>query len=571
MMHNHELATIFEQIAVMLEILGEDRFRVNSYQKAARVIEELPRDAGAMLADGELAEVAGIGKGTLGRVEEYVKTGKVTVHQELRARLPEGLMGLMAIPGVGPKTVSLAWKRLGVTNVEDLRRVIEDGSLAGLAGMGKKKVEKIRQGLAFVAAGAGRTLLGIALPIAEEILAHFRTVEGVVRVEAAGSLRRWSETVGDIDILVEADEGQRVLEDFVRSSLVAQVLAVGATKASVRVAEDIQVDVRVVPAESFGAALQYFTGSKAHNVRLREIAVKHKWKLNEYGLFKGERRVAGADEEGIYAKLGLAWIPPELREDRGEIENADKLPKLIERSDIRGDLHLHTEASDGSRTIEEMIEACIARGYQYMCITDHSKSSRIANGLDEGRLEAHIKRIRKAARSYERDILVLAGAEVDILADGRLDYGYELLAELDLVTASVHSGLGQPGEKITTRIMTAMDHPYVRIIGHPTGRIIGERAESKLDMARVLSHAAETGTWMELNASWSRLDLKDVYLRQAKEAGVRIAICTDSHDVHHLDFMAFGVYTARRGWLEAQDVVNTLSAKELTRRLAAGK
>lgn len=570
-MHNRELAKVFEQIADLMEVAGGDRFRINSYRKTARIIDELPRDVADMLQSGELVRVPGIGKGTVGRIEEYLNTGTITVHQELLAKLPGGLLELLAISGMGPKTVALGWKELGIENVDDLKTAIDDGSLAALPGMGPKKVENIRHALAFRAAAAGRTPLGIALPIAEELVVQLRELPGVARAVPAGSLRRWCETVGDIDILVQADNGEATLEAFTRFPQVKDVMAAGSTKASVRVVDDVQVDVRVVPAESFGAALQYFTGSKAHNVRLRERAVKRKCKLNEYGLFHGDEQIAGRDEEAIYAKLGLNFVPPELREDRGEIDVAGKLPRLVRMEDMRGDLHMHTTASDGRYSIEEMIEACIERGYEYLCITEHSTSSRIANGLDAKRLKTHVKNVRKAAATYRKHITVYAGTEVDVLADESLDYDDALLADLDIVTASLHSALTQPADKITGRLLRAMDNRHVRIIGHPTGRLIGQREAADVDMNAVIEHARQTGTWLELNASWQRLDLKDVHVRQAKQAGVKIAICTDAHGIDQLDYLAFGVYTARRGWLARNDVINALPRAKFDKIVKAGK
>jgi DNA polymerase (family 10) len=578
-MNNLKLSDIFGQIADLLELTSEDTFRINSYRKTSRIMEDLSRDVADLLASGELAEVPGIGKGTLQRIEEYLKTGKITAHQELLAKVPAGLIELLHIPGLGPKTISLAWKSLGVSNLDDLKKVIDDGSLETLPGMGAKKVEKIQHGLEFMQKAVGRTPLGIALPIAEEIAGQLRSLKNVGRAEIAGSARRRCETIGDIDILVQAGDGEKVLEEFVQFPRVVDVLGAGATKASVRVEKNVQVDVRVVPEESFGAAWQYFTGSKAHNIRLRELAVKRNWKLNEYGLFEakkdesgdGEKQLAGRTEEEIYQKFGLPWIPPELREDRGEIENANTLPKLIELKDIRGDFHMHTTASDGARTIDEMIEACIERGYEFMGISEHSKSSRIANGLDEKRLAAHIKDIRRRAEAYRKDITVFVGTEMDILADGQLDYDDSILAELDLVIASLHSSLGQSADKITSRLLRAMDNRYVRVIGHPTGRLLGERDAAEVDMGTVIKHAKETGTFLELNASWQRLDLKDVHLHQAKQSGVKIAIGTDAHDIPQLDFVLFGVDTARRGWLEPSDVINTLPAKQLVKLFKAPK
>ncbi len=570
-MKNHEIARIFSQMADLLDILGENAFRVNSYRNAARTIEELAEDVEALSTGGKLSEISGIGDRTQQKIEEYLKTGKISAYEELLQKIPPRLPELLRIPGMGPKTVALAWKNLDVEDLEGLQKTIRTGQLEKLPGMGSKKVENITKGLEFLTRSRGRTTLGIARPLANEIVEELKKIPGVKRAEPAGSLRRWSETIGDIDIVMEAQDGENALKKFVKFEQVKEVLAVGDTKASVRILDDIQVDVRVVPKDSYGAALMYFTGSKNHNIRLRELAIKKKFKLNEYGLFSGEKPVAGKTEEEVYARLGLPWIAPELREDRGELDQADKLPELITLADIRGDLHLHTTASDGICSIEEMIEGCLARKYQYLCISDHSISSKVANGLDAKRLAAHIKNVRKAGEKYKKDIAVFVGSEVDILAEGRLDYEDKVLADLDFVIASVHSGLGQPAEKITGRILRAMDNKYVRMVGHLTGRLLGQREASHVDVSAVIHHAAETETWLELNASWLRLDLNDVHCRQAKDAGAKIVICTDSHDIPQLGQMEYGVHTARRGWIEAKDVVNTLPADKIGTLLKKGK
>jgi len=570
-MKNAELADIFNEIADLMEIQGDQPFRIASYRKVARILEELTEDVETLLADDRLAKIPGIGKGSLERIEEYLKTGKISTHQELIKKVPPGLLKLTKVPGLGPKTIALLWKEMDVTDIGQLRKAINSGMIEKLPGMGAKKVENIKKGIDFVIRSSGRIPLGIAMPTACELITQIKKIAGVKKAQIAGSLRRRAETIGDIDILVEANDGQKVLEKFTKFRQVREILASGTTKASVRIQDNIQVDVRVISAESFGAAWQYFTGSKAHNIRLREIAIKKKWKLNEYGLFEGERQIAGESEEEIYNKLSLPYIPPELREDRGEIENADNLPKLIERKDIKGDLHMHTSASDGHCSPEEMIQACIERGYEYMCITEHSKSSAIAGGLDENQLRKHIDAVRKLAERYKDDIAVLIGSEVDILADGRLDYDNKLLAELDFVIASVHSALSQPADKITTRVLKVMENPYVRLIGHPTGRLLAQREASAIDVAKIIKQAKQTNTWLELNSSWQRLDLKDVHLRLAKQEGVKICICTDSHGIDQLDYMEYGIYTARRGWLEKNDVINTLSREKFIEQIQQGK
>jgi DNA polymerase (family X) len=570
-MKNHEIAGIFSRMGDLLEILGENAFRVNSYRNAARTIEELTEDLESLRESGTLSNIAGIGDRTQQKIEEYLQAGKISAYEELLQKVPSGLPELLRIPGMGPKTVSMVWKNLGVEDLEGLQKMIRTGQLEKMAGMGPKKVDHIIKGIEFLARSRGRTTLGVAWPVAKDIVAGLLKIPGVRQAQPAGSLRRWAETIGDIDILIEAQNGQAALQTFVKFESVKEVLALGETKASVRLVDDLQVDVRVVPKESYGAALLYFTGSKNHNIRLRELAIKKKYKLNEYGLFSDDTAVAGKTEEEVFAKLGLPWIAPELREDRGEIEQANALPKLITAEDIRGDLHMHTKASDGSCSIEEMIEGCIARGYKYMCISEHSPSSKVANGLEPDRLAGHIKAVRKAGEKYKKEIHVLIGSEVDILAEGKLDYENEILADLDFVIASIHSALGQPAEKITNRLLRAMDNRYVRMLGHPTGRLLGQREASNVDLSAIIHQAVETGTWLELNASWLRLDLNDVHCRQAKEAGAKIVICTDAHDVPQLDQMVYGVHTARRGWIEAKDVVNTLSADKIVSTLQRSK
>jgi DNA polymerase (family X) len=570
-MKNHEIAVLFGRIADLLEISGENVYRVNSYRNAARILDELTDDVEGLLAGGSLQELPGIGERTSQKIKEYLETGTIGLLDELSAKVPPRLADLLKIPGLGPKTVALAWKKLGVEDIEGLQKAIGTGKLEKLAGMGTKKVENIRRGIQFLAQSAGRTPLGTACPRAMELIEQLRKIPGVRQAQIAGSLRRWMDTIGDIDLVIEAEDGEAALKTFTKLSHVHEVLALGDTKASVRIADNIQVDVRVVPKESFGAAWLYFSGSKAHNIHLREIAIRKKWKLNEYGLYAGKKQIAGETEESVYEKLGLGWIAPELREDRGEIDRWPDLPALIEENDIRGDLHMHTKASDGRCEMEELVEACLKRGYKYLCISDHSASSRVANGLDARRMAAQIRNVRKLRDKYARDILILAGSEVDILADGTLDYEDALLADLDFVLASLHSGLNQPMERGTARVLRAMDNPHVRAIGHLTGRIIGQREPAKLDIPALLTHAAHTGTWLELNAAWQRLDLSDYHCRLAREAGAKVVINTDAHDIPQLNNMVYGVHTARRGWLEAKDVVNALPADKMVELLKREK
>jgi len=569
-MKNAVLSELFDQMADIMEILGEDRFRINSYRKVARVIGEMPTDVEVLLASGELANVPGVGRSSLAKIEEFVKTGEIKAHQELLGKIPSELPTLLTIPGMGPKGVKAVYEKLKVTSIAELKRAIEDGSLAQLPGFGEKKAAGIAKGIAFLEQSTGRIRLDQALEAAETVRGFLRDISALAKIQTAGSVRRRAETIGDVDILVGGGKGKdsekaggRIIQAFTTADFVQQVLAAGPTKGSAIIHTEttpVHVDVRVVPDESFGAASQYFTGSKNHNVRLREIAVKAKLKLNEYGLFKGDKMIAGPAEEEIYQKLGLDYVEPLLREDRGEIEAArsHSLPEVIDPRQIRGDFHTHTNASDGNCDIAEMAYTAKALGYEYICITDHSKSSAIANGLSPKRLAQQIEQIRKISQKL-KGITILTGSEVDILADGTLDFDDKLLAELDFVIASIHSGLASPREKVTARTLKAMDNPYVSCIGHPTGRLIGQREAMDIDMAALIEHAAKTHTALEVNAHPSRLDLKDVHCRMAVEAGVKLVIGTDAHSPAGLGLMGFGVATAARGWATKANVLNTLS------------
>jgi DNA polymerase (family 10) len=578
-MSNATLSAIFDQMADVMEILGEDQFRVNTYRRVARIVGEMPTDVDVLLEKGQLGDVPGIGKSTLAKIDEFVKTGTIKAHQELLARIPSSLLELLRIPGVGPKSVKTLYQNLHVGSIADLKQALDSGLVETLPGFGQKKAAGIRRGIEFLEKATGRIRLDQALAAAHLAVTHLRQLPGIDRIEAAGSLRRCAETIGDVDLLATTGNArgalspEQLIESFTSAPFVERVLGAGGTKGSAIIRTEttpVQVDVRVVPPESFGAALQYFTGSKAHNVRLREIAQKAKLKLNEYGLFEDDTAVAGAAEEEIYAKLGLDFIDPRLREDRGEVEAArhHALPKPVRLEDIRGDFHAHTTATDGSATIEEMAEAAQERGYEFLCITDHSQSTVIANGQSPQRLAKQIEQIHKI-NGRLKGITLLAGAEVDILAGGTLDFEDELLADLDFVVASIHSALGSPRERVTMRTLKAMDNPYVTCIGHPTGRVIGHREAMDLDMPAVIAHAARTGTALEVNADPSRLDLKDVHCKMAIEAGVKLAIGTDAHSTGSLAFMAFGVATAARGWAAKADVVNTLSLAKLRAWLRA--
>jgi len=565
---NREIAEIFERMADILEIKAGNPFRIRSYRKAVRIIGDMTQDVAELAAAGRLTDIPGIGEGISGKIKEYLATGRIEKFEEMKKGVPGGLIALLSVPGLGPRTVAMLHKELGVESAEDLRAAIKKGRLSGLAGMGEKKIGNMLRGLKLIREFGSRLPLGIALPVASEIVARLSRTAVVGEIEPAGSLRRRAETVGDIDILVGGRDGKSIIETFAGLAMVREVLASGETKGSVIVEGGLQVDLRVVPRKSFGAALQYFTGSKSHNIHLRRIAREKGLKINEYGLFRGKKMLCGRTEKEIYKRLGMCWIPPELREDRGEIEAASvgKLPRLIRAADIKGDLHLHSQWSDGAASIRAIAARAKAMGYGYMVISDHSRSLKIARGLSVESLRKQIAEIREL-NSRLRGMRILAGSEVDIMNDGSLDFPDELLAELDFVIASIHGGFKQSREKITERIVMAMKNPYVSAIGHPTGRLIGEREAYEVDIDRLLAAAAETGTALELNAYYQRLDAGDLLCRRAKEKGVRISIGTDAHSPEQMWMMELGVGTARRGWLEKKDVLNTMSLSELRKHL----
>ncbi len=570
-MKNAVLSDVFGRMADIMEILGEDRFRINSYRKVSRIIGDIPADIELLLETGRLADTPGIGKSSLAKIKEFVETGSITAHQDLLAKIPPNLLDLLQIPGIGPKGVKAVYDKLNVTSIADLKDAIETGSLAQLPGFGEKKAAGIARGIAFLEKSTGRIRIDQALEAAGIVGAMLRSYSELLTIQTAGSLRRRAETIGDVDILVgiagQENASKRIIEAFTKAAFVKEVLASGSTKGSVIIETstcDVQVDVRVVPEESFGAAWQYFTGSKAHNVRLREIAVKAKLKLNEYGLFKGDKMIAGVDERQIYKKLDLDYILPVLREDRGEIEAAKNhsLPKLIEFADIKGDFHMHTVASDGDCEIEELAETAADLGYKYICITDHSHSLAIANGLSPKKLARQIDQIRRINEKL-KGITVLAGTEVDILSDGSIDFDNELLADLDFVIASIHLGQSGAREEITMRTLKAMDNPYVNCIAHPTGRLFGRREPMDIDIAAVVAHAAQTHTALEVNANPWRLDLKDTHCKMAIEAGVKLAIGTDAHSTVALGLMGFGLATAARGWATKADILNSFTVTQI--------
>ncbi len=527
-MKNQQVANIFNEIADLLELKGENVFRIRAYRRAAQNVDGLTRDV-STLSDEELAAIPGIGKDLIGKIHEYLEKGSVAKHEELKKEIPRGVLDLLRIPGLGPKKVMQFYDKLKVSSIDELEEAIRTGKLSGLPGIQKKTEENILKGIGLIKRGTDRRPLGRVLPLAEDIIRRMKDAAPVDKIEVAGSIRRMKEMVRDIDILTTSKHPEKVMDSFVGLPQVSRVLAHGPTKSSVMTEDGIQVDLRVVDEDSFGAALQYFTGSKQHSIRLREMAVKAGLKLNEYGVFKepGDKKIGGKTEEEMYKALKLPWIPPELREDTGEIEAAlnGKLPDLVTLRDIKGDLHVHTNESDGSHDLDTLVKAAKNKGYSYIAITDHTKGLGVARGLDEKRLAKEIKLI-DAANEKLAGFRILKGTEIDIRSDGRLDLADEALAGLDIVVASVHSGFKQSQEQMTRRIISAIRNPCVSVIAHPTGRLIGERDAYAVDMEAVLKEAAKYGVAMEVNAYPLRLDLNDMHIKRAKEYGV---LLVDQH------------------------------------------
>ncbi|MBB6429699.1 DNA polymerase/3'-5' exonuclease PolX [Algisphaera agarilytica] len=571
---NAQLAAIFHQMADLTEITGGNRFKVNAFAKSGRVLEDMTKQV-SEIDPALLPKVEGIGKGTAERIAEFLETGQIADHQKLLAQVPSGLLKVMDVPGLGPKTVALLWNEVGIESIDDLKAKIETGELEALKGFGKKKIENILKNLKFAESAGDRQRIGLAYALAIMLIEDLKDLPSIEKIEYAGSLRRGKETIGDVDILVASsgtDEQKKAIFDaFVNHVAVADVIAHGDTKASVRTHEEskgMQVDLRVVAPENFGAALMYFTGSKEHNVKMRERAIAQGMSLNEYSLSKDGEPIAGATEEDVFAAMNLAWVAPELREDRGELALAesDELPKLLELADIKAELHSHTTASDGRWSIEENALGAAGRGFHTVAITDHSKGQAQANGLSEKRLVQHIEAVRKVAKKLEGTITVLAGSEVDILADGSLDYDDDLLAELDIVVASPHAALTQDPAKATKRLLKAIENPYVTIVGHPTGRIVNRREGLSPDMEAIFKAAKDRGIALEINASPYRLDLRDTHARTwVQEYGGKLAINTDAHSEDHLNNLRFGVVTARRAGATTDDVVNTMSKSTLAK------
>lgn len=561
---NGEIAEIFSKTADLLEIKGENPFKVRAYRNAARIIQNMGRSLDSLVKEGfDLTRLPGIGSDLASYIEEIVKTGKFSKLESLKRELPEGLEELLAIEGLGPKRVRELYEAFHITSLKDLANIAQSGEIYKLKGFGPKLVEKILKGITLAKKSGRRFRFDIAKPYAEDIKNYLQNFSGVLKVEVAGSYRRRKESVGDLDILVVAKNWDEVSDYFVKYPKVKEVVSKGETRSTVILNNDLQVDLRSVAMESYGSALHYFTGSKAHNIKIRKMAIDRGWKINEYGIFDGDKKIAGESESGMYETMGLCFIEPELREDRGEIEACleGKLPKLIEIGDIKGDLHIHSNYTDGKASIKEMALAALDMGYEYIAITDHSKHLTVAKGLDEERILKQFEEIERL--NEELDIVILKGIECDILEDGSLDLPDSILERLDIVLGAVHFKFNLSKSEQTKRVIKAMKNPYFNVLAHPTGRVIGHRNAYEIDMDEIIKAAKGEGVVLEINAQPERLDLNDVLAKTAKENGNLFAISTDSHDVESLNFMEYGINQARRGWVEKEDVINTLSLREL--------
>jgi DNA polymerase (family 10) len=567
---NAEVARVLREVAELLEITGANPFRVRAYQTAARVIEELPEPVEGLVREDpdRLTELPGIGADLAGKIAEIVRTGTLQVLEDLRRQAPPGAVTFMRIRGIGPRRARLLSEKLGLRTLDDLERAAEEGRIRTLPGFGEKTERAILEELRAHRFEEQRVLRATAVQYADELVRYLQATPGAEKVEAAGSLRRCRETVGDLDIVATASKGAMLVERFTRYPGAAEVLARGSTRASIRLKSGLLVDLRVVPERSYGAALHYLTGSKAHNIAIRHRGQERGLKINEYGVYRGKRWIAGRTEHEVYEAVGLPWIPPELRENRGEIEAAERgeLPKLVSLEDIRGDLQTHTTDSDGRDSLDAMAAAAETMGYEYLAVTDHSPAVRVAGGLDAAGFRRQWKRIDKLNASL-RGLTLLKGVEVDIHADGTLDLDDRTLAGFDVVVASIHSHFDLPEKRQTERLLRAIRHPAVQIIGHPTGRMIGRRAAMVFDVDAVLAACAEEGVALEVNAQPQRLDLDDIMVRRAIEAGVQLVIGSDAHSTAELLFMRWGVDQARRGWATRRNVLNTLPLKDLLRRL----
>jgi len=572
--HNGEISRVLNELADLLDIKGDNQFRVRAYRNAARSVETLPKPAGELLAEGtDLSSFPGIGGAIADKIQQLVETGTISQLDSLKKEIPEELLELLKIPELGPRRVGDLYRRLGVESVDDLRKAADENKIDDVPGFGKKLTDSIRRNLGKLREGTEerRILLSEAQEIADALVAYLRDGGEVERIEVAGSYRRRKETIGDLDILVIAESDSGIMERFVSYDGVQEVISHGDTRSSVVLRGGTQVDLRLLDAGSYGSALMYFTGSKEHNVALRSIAQNKGYKVSEYGIYRDEERVAGATEEDVFGALGMAWVPPEIRENLGEVEAArtGELPDLIDLTQIKGDLHAHTNWSDGMFSLDEMARAAMERGYAYLAVTDHSKGLTVANGLDEERLHKQVDEISRLNQGFS-DFRLLAGTEVNINKDGSLDLHDDVLARLDVVVCSIHSNLDLPKEEQTERILRAMENPYCAIIGHPTGRRLGKRPGYELDLERIFEAAGKHGVILEINAQPERLDLRDAHARLAGKAGIPVAISTDAHSTRNLDYMRFGVSQARRAWLSATDVVNTRGVTELLRGIGSG-
>jgi DNA polymerase (family 10) len=569
-MNNKQIAKVFEDIGDLLELKGENVFKIRAYQKVVRAIEQLPVELEQLVKEEKLREVPGVGEAIAKKITELVTTGKLEYYEKLKAEFPAGISALLDIPGIGPKTAMLLSSDLGIRTADELEKAILEGKVAQLPRLGEKTAENILRHIQALRRKDQRIPIGEASNVVDEIFGRLREVPGVRNLVPAGSLRRFRETVGDIDLMGTADNAEAVIKAFTSLPMVKEVLASGTTKASVVVAGGLQVDLRIVEHDAFGSLLQYFTGSKQHNINLRTRAVRQGLSLSEYGIteLKTGKLEKFATEEAFYKRLGLQYIPPEIREGTDEIERAAKgtIPRLIETGDIKGDLHVHTDWSDGRETIEAIVLAAKALGYEYVGISDHSGGRGIARGLNRARLKEQIAEI-KALNARLGGIRILTGMEVDIRADGTLDMPDEVLEELDIVTASIHSGMNQTQEQMTRRIIKAMENPNMDALGHPTGRLMPDREPIAIDMEAIFQAAVKNKTILEINAMPSRLDLKDTHIYRARELGIQLIINTDAHSSEHLGFMRFGVGVARRGWCEAKDILNTRPLAELLKYL----
>jgi len=567
-MTNQDIAKIFYHISEILELQGENPFKIRAYIKAAQTLESYTKEVSEIKDPEELKQLPGIGEKIALKIKELVETGKLEMYEKLKKSEVAPLIELMQVQGLGPKHVKLIYDKLGVKTLNQLEKAAKAGKLRGLPGLGEKTEENILKGIEQERRHKERFPLCVILPKAEAILSQLKQVKEVKDINLGGSIRRMKETIGDVDILVSSTKAKIVSDAFVELPEVKNVLSEGATKSSVMTKDGFQMDLRVVKPGSYGAALHYFTGSKAHNIRIRSMGVDMGLKINEYGVFKGQKRIGGKTEEEVFKSVGLPFIPPEIREDWGEIEAAQKgkLPHLIEQKDLKGDLHIHSNWTDGRSSIEDMALAAQKMGYSYMALCDHSPTIGITNGLTPERIVERKQEIDKVNKKL-KGFVILNGAEVDIRSNGKMDFEDEILKELDIVVGAVHTKFSQPKDEMTKRIIGAIENPYVDIIAHPTGRLIGRRDPYDVDMDKVLDAAKANNKIMELNAYPDRLDLNDLHCRKAKEKGVKIAISTDSHWTEHFSWIRYGIATARRGWLEPEDVVNTLSLEKLLKLL----